>query len=58
LGKQAVELCSGIYPIFGIKVKTQAIIRKVSIMYNENWIFPIEEPPKEYMRIEKGAYWG
>ena len=58
MGKQAIELCTGIYPIFGIKVKTQAIIRKVSMMYNKNWIFPIEEAPKEYMKIEKGAYWG
>lgn len=58
MGKQAIELCTGIYPIFGIKVKTQAIIRKVSMMYNKHWIFPLEEAPKEYMYIEKGAYWG
>lgn len=56
-GKQAIELCSGIYPIFGIKVKTQLIIRAVSSMYNKHWIFPIEAPPSNYMRIEKGSYW-
>ena len=57
MGKQSIELCSGIYPIFGIKVKTQLIIRKISQMYNSYWIFPIEAPPKNYMNIEKGAYW-
>ncbi len=57
MGKQAIELCSGIYPIFGIKVKTQAIIRKVSSMYNSHWIFPIEKKPNNYMQIEKGSYW-
>ena len=57
MGKQSIELCSGIYPVFGIKVKTQLIIRKISSMYNDNWIFPIETPPKNYMNIEKGAYW-
>ena len=56
-GKQAIELCSGLYPVFGIKNKTQSIIRKVSAMYNENWIFPIEAKPEKYMDIEKGAYW-
>ena len=58
IGKQSIELCSGIYPIFKIKVKTQQIIRKISKNYSSNdWIFPIEQPPKEYMSIEKGAYW-
>ncbi len=57
MGKQSIELCSGIYPIFGIKVKTQLIIRKISQMYNNYWIFPIEAPPENYMNIEKGAYW-
>jgi len=58
LQKQAIELCSGIYPIFGIKVKTQLIIRKVSCMYNDYWCFPIEEKPNNYMDVENGAYWG
>lgn len=58
LGKQAIELCSGIYPIFGIKVKTQVIIRKVSSMYNNFWKFPEENKPSSYMEIENGAYWG
>jgi hypothetical protein len=57
MGKQAIELCSGLYPIFGIKNKTQIIIRKVSKMYDKNWIFPIEEKPNNYMNLEKGAYW-
>lgn len=58
LKKQSIELCSGIYPIFGIKVKTQLIIRKVSSMYNDSWIFPIENKPDNYQKIEDGAYWG
>lgn len=57
MGKQAIELCSGIYPIFGIKVNTQAIIRKVSIMYNEHWIFPLENSKLNIDKIEKRAYW-
>lgn len=57
INKQAIELCSGLYPIFGIKNKTQCIIRKVSSMYNSNWIFPIEQKPTNYMSLEKGAYW-
>jgi len=57
MGKQSIELCSGLYPLFGIKNKTQAIIFKVSSMYNEHWIFPIEEKPNNYMHLEKGAYW-
>lgn len=57
MGKQSVELCSGLYPLFGIKTKTQLIIRKISSMYNKNWVFPNDNKPKDYMKIEKGAYW-
>lgn len=57
MGKQAIELCSGIYPVFGIKVKTQQTIREISQMYNKHWIFPKETPPDYYMKIEKGSYW-
>ena len=58
IGKQAIELCSGMYPIFGIKNKTQSIIRRVSSMYNENWIFPLDDNiPDNYMKLEKGSYW-
>lgn len=57
MGKQAIELCSGLYPLFFIKNKTQAIIRRVSKMYDANWIFPIDTPPENYLKIEKGAYW-
>lgn len=58
LKKQAIELCSGIYPLFGIKIKAQTIIKRVSKYYNGNWIFPVEEAPDYYMKIEDGAYWG
>ncbi len=27
-------------------------------LYNEHWIYPVEEPPKAYKRIEGGCYWG
>lgn len=58
LKRQAIELCSGIYPLFGIKIKAQTIIKRVSKIYNNNWIFPVEEAPNYYMKIEDGAYWG
>lgn len=57
MNKVVIELCSGLYPLFGIKNKTQQIIRKVSKYYNDNWIFPIEKPPLQYEKIENGAYW-
>ena len=57
MNKVVIELCSGLYPLFGIKNKTQQIIRRVSKHYNDNWIFPIEQPPAQYENIEKGAYW-
>lgn len=57
MNKVVIELCSGLYPLFGIKNKTQQIIRRVSKYYNDNWIFPIETPPAQYEKIEKGAYW-
>ncbi len=57
MGKVVIELCSGLYPLFGIKNKTQQIIRRVSKHYNDNWIFPIETPPAQHEKIEKGAYW-
>ena len=57
MGKQSIELCSGLYPVFGVKNKTQAIIRRVSSMYNKFWIFPIEDKPANYMKVEKGSYW-
>lgn len=56
--KQAIELCSGIYPLFGVKIKAQTIIKRVSKYYNDYWIFPVEETPDYYMKIENGAYWG
>ena len=57
IGRQSINLCSGIYPLFGIRNKTQTIVRKVSSLYNSNWIFPIKEKDRDYMNIEKGAYW-
>ena len=57
MGKQSIELCSGLYPIFGIKNNTQSIIRKVSEMYNHNWIFPLDVPNIDIRKIENSAYW-
>ena len=58
LGKQAINICSGIYVLFGIRNKTQTIIRKISSKYNKYWIFPVKNNNRNYIDIEKGGYWG
>ncbi len=57
-GKQAVYLGGSLQILFGIKGKRWDCQEKYLKMYNEHWIYPIEEPPKGYERVEGGCYWG
>lgn len=57
IGKQAIDICSGIYPLFHIKNNTQSIIRRVSSLYSRDWVFPIENPKYNIENIERAAYW-
>lgn len=58
MGKQSINICSGIYVLFGIKNKAQTVIRRISSNYNDYWIYPIKNVNRHYMDIEKGGYWG
>lgn len=55
--KQSIDICSGIYPLFKIKNNTQSIIRRVSSLYNSDWIFPKEKKSSNTCNIERAAYW-
>lgn len=55
-GGIAIELCSGLYPIFMIKNKTQSIIPLISKQYNDTWISS-HDCDCNNIDVEKGAYW-
>lgn len=57
-GKQAIEMCSSIQMIFGIKGKRWEERDYITRWWNNEWIYPIEPPPAYYKEIEGGAYWG
>lgn len=59
-GKQAIEMCSSTQLMFGIKAKRWESIGKESVTkwWNEEWIYPMEMPPRHYEKIENGCYWG
>lgn len=57
MGKQSVELCSYLMPLFGIKIKRNLTEPHINKFYNSNWSFPIEEPVAHYRQIENGCYW-
>lgn len=57
MGKQSVELCSYLMPLFGIKIKRNLTEPHINKFYNPNWSFPIEEPIANYRQIENGCYW-
>ena len=57
-GKQAIYLGGALQLIFGIKGKRWDTQEKYNRMYNEHWIYPVEEPPKGYNKVEGGCYWG
>ncbi len=57
-GKQAVEMCSSIQLMFGIKGKRWEERDYITKWWNDAWIYPLETPPEYYKEIEGGAYWG
>ena len=57
MGRQAVELCSYLMPLFGIKIKRNLTEPHINKFYNSKWSFPIEEPIANYRQIENGCYW-
>ena len=56
-GKQAIYLGGALQLLFGLKGKRWDNMEKHSALYNEHWIYPIEEMPKGAERIEGGCYW-
>ena len=56
-GKQAVYLGGVLQMLFGIKGKRWDVQEKYNKMYNEHWIYPIEEPPKGADRLDGSCYW-
>ena len=58
LGNQGVHLGGATQIYFGIKGKRWEKNPIISNFYNDYWIHPLsEEVPKNYSRIENGAYW-
>lgn len=57
-GKQAIEMCSSIQMLFGIKGKRWEERDYITKWWNDEWIYPLETPPEYYKQIEGGAYWG
>lgn len=57
MGKQSLELCSYLMPLFGVKIKRHLTEPNISQFYNSNWSFPVEEPVANYRLIENGCYW-
>ena len=57
-GRQAIEMCSSIQLLFGIKEKRWKKREYVNQWWNEAWTYPLEVPPQYYTKIEEGAYWG
>lgn len=57
-GKIAIHLGGATQLLFGIKGKRWDNLPKVSKLYNEHWVRPLEEErPMNNDRIEKGCYW-
>lgn len=56
-GKQAIYLGGIIQMMFGIKGKRWDEQEKYSKMYNEHWIYPVEEPPQGSKKLDGGCYW-
>lgn len=57
-GRQAIEMCSSIQLMFGIKGKRWELRDYANQWWNDAWIYPLETPPQHYKKIEDGAYWG
>lgn len=57
-GKQAVEMCSSIQLMFGIKGRRWENRADITRWWNDAWVYPLETPPDYFKKIEDGAYWG
>ena len=65
-GRQAVHMGGVLQILFGImgkrwdgtRIGKEIDIREdIAKYYNENWIYPLEEKPKEAGKVEYGPYW-
>lgn len=65
-GRQAIHMGGAFQILFGIMGKRwdgtrhggpKKIQKDIAKYYNENWIYPLEEKPKEASKVEYGPYW-
>ncbi len=56
-GKQAIYLGGILQILFGIKGKRWDGQEKYTNLYNEHWIYPVEEPPQNAERLDSACYW-
>lgn len=56
-GKQVIYLGGVLQVLFGIKGKRWDCQEKYTALYNEHWIYPVEEPPKGAEKLDSGCYW-
>lgn len=57
-GKQAIYMGGALQLMFGIRGKRWDNKEEYAELFNEHWIYPVEEPPAGAKRIEGGCYWG
>lgn len=56
LGKKAVHLGGSTQILFGIKGKRwESNVNQE--LFNENWIYPLEEKPANFQKLDGGCYW-
>ena len=56
-GKQAIYLGGVLQILFGIKGSRWDVMPTHSTLYNEHWIYPVEEPPKGAEKLDSACYW-
>ena len=63
-GRQAVHMGGALQLLFGIMGKRwdgsvygKGIRADVAVYYNDSWIYPLEEKPKDADKVEYGPYW-
>ncbi len=56
-GKQVIYLGGVLQLLFGIKGKRWDCQEKYLNLYNEHWIYPVEEPPKGSEKLDSSCYW-
>ena len=57
MGKQAIELCSSLPLLFGVKMKRHLQWPYINKYWDKNWVWPIDPYPQNYETIENGCYW-